>query len=100
MVMVVADSWITTPVVPDSDAIVPHTGLEVLVDDDVPHAIIFMAYVKDFKWNSRDGELNITLAAPMAEKDRAMKITDHPGMMLDVTVKVVQFEDEEDDDGE
>jgi len=35
----------------------------------------------------------------MAEKVRAMRITDYPGMMLDISATVVTF-DEEDEDGD
>jgi len=94
VVIVVADQWITSSGKRDDEVVVAELAIE-----PVDEPINFLAYVKDFTWNSRDGELNIKLAAPMAEKVRAMRITDYPGMMLDISATVVTF-DEEDEDGD
>ncbi len=100
MDMTIAEQWITSKSAPKSPIIHPEQsfGLEVVTDEHAPEKIAFMAYVKDFTWNARDGELNIKLAAPMAEKHKAMKITDHPGMMLDITASVVVFDEDGDED--
>lgn len=95
----VADSWATSPD-PDSEVVVASLELVQGQSDLVQPPIKFMAYVKDFGWNARDGELNIKLACPMAEKERAFAITNHPGMMLDITAALVVFEIEDEDDGD
>jgi len=91
-----AETWITVDPSNSDDKVVV-AGLEIVTDDHISPKITFMAYVKDFSWNSRDGELNIKLAAPMDQKHAAMAITDHPGMMLDITATLVTFDDDDDD---
>lgn len=92
-----SDQWITSPN-PEADREIVVAQLEQAMAERDQEPITFMAYVKDFMWNARDGELTIKLAAPIDQKYLAMRITDHPGMMFDITAKLVVFEDEDEDD--
>lgn len=63
-----------------------------LPDLPIVHLASFDAYCKRTMVDGKTGELQVTLAIPLAQKYDAIKLSDYPGQMFRVSVEREDFD--------